>query len=48
MLGTMKAVHVRMSDELHRKLQAVAEAEKRSLNSQILLFLELATAKRKR
>ncbi len=34
-----------MSDELHKRLVQLAAADKRSLNSQILVYLELATRK---
>lgn len=36
----MKQLNLRLSDELHAKLKVAAEAERRSLNAEIVVLLE--------
>lgn len=43
--ASLKVVNVKLSRELHQKLEAVSEKEKRSLHSQILFLLEKAVEK---
>jgi predicted HicB family RNase H-like nuclease len=38
----MKDIHVRLPDEIHAKLVAIAGAERRSLNSQLIVLIERA------
>ena len=38
------ALNLRLPSELHQKLKALAEKDRRSLNSEIVLILEQATA----
>ena len=40
MLGTMKHVNLRLPDDVHAKLVALTEAERRSLNSMIIVLIE--------
>lgn len=42
----MKQVNVRLPDDVHTKLAAMAEAERRSLNSMIIVLIEEADQKR--
>ena len=38
----MKQINVRLPDDVHAKLTAMAEAERRSLNSMIIVLVERA------
>lgn len=38
----MRHINLRIADELHAQLKAAADAEHRSLNAQITLYLERA------
>jgi hypothetical protein len=42
---SLKIVNVKLSRDLHQKLEAVSDKEKRSLHSQILYLLEKAVEK---
>jgi hypothetical protein len=43
----MKQINVRLPDDIHAKLAAMAEAERRSLNSMLIVLVE-AEAQRQR
>lgn len=38
----MKSINVRLPDDVHAKLAALAEAERRSLNSMMIVLIERA------
>jgi len=40
-IRTMVMLNLRLPEELHKALKEIAEKERRSLNSQILIILEL-------
>jgi predicted HicB family RNase H-like nuclease len=42
----MKHLNVRLPDDVHAKLAAMAESDRRSLNSMIIVLIEDADAKR--
>jgi hypothetical protein len=42
----MKQLQVRLPDELHTALKALAETDRRSLNAEIVVLLEQAVAER--
>ena len=44
----MKQLQVRLPDELHTALKTLAEQDRRSLNAEIVVLLEQATADRAR
>ena len=42
----MKQINMRLPDEVHAKLAAMAEADRRSLNAMVIVLIEDADRKR--